>query len=164
MSRDGDTFASLNPPDIATQVVFQLANPCRSHESIIATCGHIQQGPANHEPALCLERRCCRRGQRVYAKACLRHRSRQTAIATYRASTDPFGESCPVSPELSPRRAKSTKCQPTLAKPGLIVLLGMARKSQYENVPAWDCKPPSPVQIRAAPPTSAHDSGGGCPP
>jgi hypothetical protein len=46
MSRDGNPFAGLNPPDVATQVVFQLADPDRSHASIIATCGHMRQGPA----------------------------------------------------------------------------------------------------------------------
>lgn len=38
--RDRDTFARLNPPYVATQIVLQLADARRRHVPIIATCGH----------------------------------------------------------------------------------------------------------------------------
>jgi hypothetical protein len=39
MSCDRDTFARLDTPDVAAQVVLELADTGGSHHSIIATCG-----------------------------------------------------------------------------------------------------------------------------
>ena len=41
MSRDGDTFAGLDPPDVTAQIVLELPDTCGGHDQIIATCGHI---------------------------------------------------------------------------------------------------------------------------
>src|SRR5258708_6013637 len=43
MSRDRNTLAGLNPPDVPAQIVLQFADPCGGQRQIIATCGHIRQ-------------------------------------------------------------------------------------------------------------------------
>ena len=43
MSRDRNTLAGLNPPNVAAQVVFEFADACGSHRQSIAICGHIRQ-------------------------------------------------------------------------------------------------------------------------
>jgi hypothetical protein len=40
MRGDGDSLASLNPPDVAAQIVFEFPDARGRHHRIIATCGH----------------------------------------------------------------------------------------------------------------------------
>jgi len=66
---------------------------------------------------------------------------------------------------MSPWRAKSAKFQPTPAKSDLSLLSGIARKWQYHDVAAWDCKTSIPGPSARASPTfaieKALDAAGG---
>ena len=54
VSSNGNTLSGLDPPYVAAQVVFELANACGSHQEIIATCGHIPQpGPLPPDRSTC---------------------------------------------------------------------------------------------------------------
>lgn len=45
MSRDRNPFTGFDPANVAAQVVLELPDSCGCHESNIATCSHIFQGP-----------------------------------------------------------------------------------------------------------------------